>query len=206
MCIRCLCGCTRNLCYYFNIGMEEISEIIMILFMPFLLIWYIMTGVLYQIILDLEKKQRTYILNDLSYYFLRYFFIITPIFLLLTFHRIIKYFYQEKKHKLKIRELIMTKDFIINENIFLKKKKQIPNHVKNIFLDYLIKLEEKCSVCLCKITKDSKNDLTFCGHVFHNECLNKSLDFNNKCPYCREKIDYQEDSSGDDSEGSDNEE
>lgn len=202
MCLRCLCRSIKKLCYYFGIGINEISELTIILFIPYLLIWYIMTLYLYQIIRDLEKRQKYYILNNLTYYFFNYLLILTPIFILLLIHRIIKYVYQETKYELRVRELIMTKDYIIKENLFLKKKKQIPKHIKKNFLDYLIKLEESCSVCLSKITQDTKNDLTFCGHVFHHKCLNKSLDYNNKCPYCREKIDYDEFSSDSNSFGS----
>jgi hypothetical protein len=200
MCLICI----EKLFYYFNISLKEINQIVIILLIPFLLIWYLMTGFLYLTIIDIEQKQKKYILNDFSYFFFRYFFMLTPILIIILCYFIIQYSYQSTRYNMRIRELVMSKKFIIKENIFLKKKKQIPNHVKNIFLDNLINLKEKCSVCLCEITKGS--DLTFCGHAFHNECLNKSLDFNNQCPYCREKIDYQESSSGDDSEESDNDE
>ena len=41
-----------------------------------------------------------------------------------------------------------------------------------------------CSICLDQID-DKTTELT-CGHVYHTKCIEKWLDENNTCPYCRE--------------------
>lgn len=45
----------------------------------------------------------------------------------------------------------------------------------------------ECSICLEKIENKDKTVLS-CKHVFHSECIIKSIDYNNKCPYCRSFI------------------
>lgn len=50
------------------------------------------------------------------------------------------------------------------------------------------KEEESCSICLEKI--DSSTPNIKCGHLFHRECLVKSIKNNEKklCPLCREDL------------------
>jgi hypothetical protein len=43
-----------------------------------------------------------------------------------------------------------------------------------------------CSICLDIIESD--NIITNCGHIFHTDCLCKSLKISPKCPYCRSNI------------------
>lgn len=45
----------------------------------------------------------------------------------------------------------------------------------------------ECSICLEKIENKDKTVLS-CKHVFHRDCIMKSIDYNNKCPYCRSFI------------------
>lgn len=40
-----------------------------------------------------------------------------------------------------------------------------------------------CSICLENIS--NKFFITYCSHIFHTNCINKSLKYNNKCPLCR---------------------
>ena len=40
-----------------------------------------------------------------------------------------------------------------------------------------------CSICLEPTNKETKLS---CGHCFHSECIEKWLDKNDTCPYCRE--------------------
>ena len=51
-----------------------------------------------------------------------------------------------------------------------------------------LKETDRCSICLEKIESSTPN--IKCGHLFHRECLIKSLEHNNKslCPLCREDI------------------
>lgn len=50
------------------------------------------------------------------------------------------------------------------------------------------KEEETCSICLEKIVSSTPN--IKCGHLFHRECLVKSIENNEKklCPLCREDL------------------
>lgn len=44
-----------------------------------------------------------------------------------------------------------------------------------------------CSICLEENnTKD--NMQTYCGHIFHNECIQEWLHKHTSCPYCRTHI------------------
>jgi hypothetical protein len=45
--------------------------------------------------------------------------------------------------------------------------------------------------CICLI-EDNKYISLDCGHKLHKSCLNKLLEYNNKCPMCRKKI-FKED-------------
>lgn len=61
----------------------------------------------------------------------------------------------------------------------------IPIHIKCKYIEYLISEKHTCSICLCTITKNENIFLTICGHLFHRECINHSLNNSDKCPYCR---------------------
>ena len=43
----------------------------------------------------------------------------------------------------------------------------------------------KCSVCLELITENCEVKSTPCGHLFHANCLEKSIKAKNNCPKCR---------------------
>ena len=71
----------------------------------------------------------------------------------------------------------------INDNRI--KYKELPTHVKKIYYD---SLEYKdCSICLCD-TDFEKIFITLCGHHYHKECIDKSLDISPNCPLCRKII------------------
>ena len=91
----------------------------------------------------------------------------------------------------RISRLIKAKKFLEEENDFLKKKMEIPLHIKKIVIDYFIeKGDSMCSICLSDMETNSETFLTICGHLYHKECIDKSLEHSNKCPYCRTNIDY----------------
>lgn len=97
--------------------------------------------------------------------------------------------------KLLVDKLVKLKEHYKEENKRLKKNKEIPAHLKMILVKHFIENTDcNCPICLEKINIDSKVFLTFCGHLYHNECLIESLDFSDKCPYCRFIIDYDDDS------------
>ena len=60
----------------------------------------------------------------------------------------------------------------------------------------------ECSICLEKIENDDDKTILSCNHVYHTSCIKTSIEYNNKCPYCRsfiEKIEFsvfEEDSLG----------
>jgi E3 ubiquitin-protein ligase RHA2 len=47
----------------------------------------------------------------------------------------------------------------------------------------------ECSVCLCKIEEGDEIRVLRCNHMYHTECLDKWIGFNNNtCPLCRESL------------------
>ena len=42
-----------------------------------------------------------------------------------------------------------------------------------------------CQICLEVFTEECQLSSTFCGHLFHSNCLEKSLESKNTCPNCR---------------------
>jgi hypothetical protein len=47
--------------------------------------------------------------------------------------------------------------------------------------------DEKCAICLIEFKKEGVR-LSNCNHIFHNDCLNEWLHYNNNCPLCRTSI------------------
>jgi hypothetical protein len=43
-----------------------------------------------------------------------------------------------------------------------------------------------CSICLDYINNDSET--LKCNHIYHRSCINRWLEINNTCPYCRECV------------------
>jgi hypothetical protein len=52
--------------------------------------------------------------------------------------------------------------------------------------DQLIK-RKCCSICLAPLKDDFA--VTVCGHLFHYECIKKSLETKAECPECRKPLD-----------------
>ncbi|KAK7283735.1 hypothetical protein RIF29_13477 [Crotalaria pallida] len=47
----------------------------------------------------------------------------------------------------------------------------------------------ECAVCLCKIEEGEETRVLRCNHIFHKDCLDKWVGFNNvTCPLCRESV------------------
>lgn len=61
---------------------------------------------------------------------------------------------------------------------------KLPNNILSK-IDFSL-IENKCPICLDFISKDTFT-MTICGHIFHDECLNKSLETGTlqQCPLCR---------------------
>ena len=142
-----------------------------------------------------EKELSTYAIKPdyLNIYCILFYFL--PFFIFIFIHiycnLIDNYDYYEQK----IINLKKTNKFLTEENKFLKTKREMAFHLKMICVKYFIKNKEnKCSICLDKVTKKSNVFLTFCGHLFHSNCIDESLKYSNKCPYCR-RIIYNDDYS-----------
>jgi hypothetical protein len=57
----------------------------------------------------------------------------------------------------------------------------------------MVKLNEyfndECSICLEYVDKDDLDTQIFrCRHIFHTDCINKYLNFDNKCQLCRKNM------------------
>jgi hypothetical protein len=47
---------------------------------------------------------------------------------------------------------------------------------------------EICGICLEELELETKNYKTICGHLFHHNCIHKSMKKSNDCPYCRKEL------------------
>lgn len=45
-------------------------------------------------------------------------------------------------------------------------------------------MASECPICFCDF-EPSDSFKTYCGHIFHRQCLLQALRFNATCPYCR---------------------
>ena len=76
---------------------------------------------------------------------------------------------------------------IINyENYLLKCKIKISPYLKNTFFNIIH--DKNCSICLENMENVDDVTLLLCGHFFHTECILKSYETSDNCPYCRNKI------------------
>ena len=92
---------------------------------------------------------------------------------------------------MRISRLRAYKRFLEEENVFLKERMIISSRIKKIVTDYFIENgDSKCSICLSDMKINSETFLTFCGHLYHKKCIDESLNYSNKCPYCRTNINY----------------
>ncbi len=66
---------------------------------------------------------------------------------------------------------------------------EMPAHITKEFYDMATALNKKytCPVCLDLVNKDTI-EITYCGHIFHKECLNNSKKVKMECPMCRKKL------------------
>ena len=65
----------------------------------------------------------------------------------------------------------------------------MPRHITQEFYDMATALNKKytCPICLDLVDKETI-DLTYCGHIFHKECLKESKKVKMECPTCRKKL------------------
>uniref|UniRef100_A0A7N0RAH0 RING-type domain-containing protein n=1 Tax=Kalanchoe fedtschenkoi TaxID=63787 RepID=A0A7N0RAH0_KALFE len=61
-----------------------------------------------------------------------------------------------------------------------------PIHFKSVACGDCSGVQQECSVCLNHFEPESKINKLGCGHLFHNACLEKWLNYwNTTCPLCR---------------------
>lgn len=65
----------------------------------------------------------------------------------------------------------------------------MPVHIVQEYYDMATELNKKytCPICLDMVSKETIQ-ITYCGHIFHKECLNESKQVKAECPMCREKL------------------
>lgn len=93
-------------------------------------------------------------------------------------------------------DMIETYQNIINYVHFLlktiknlKEKLEIPNHVKIHYVKHVLSTDDnKCCICLTKMEEEEELFLTFCGHLYHEDCIMESKKHNSNCPICRTEV------------------
>ncbi|CAM8985328.1 unnamed protein product [Rhodiola kirilowii] len=68
-----------------------------------------------------------------------------------------------------------------------------PIFFKTVSSGDCLEVQQECSVCLNHFEPESKINKLGCGHLFHNTCLEKWLNYwNTTCPLCRTPMMPQE--------------
>ena len=132
-------------------------------------------------------------MNDQYYNICYIIFMSSPCLFLIFIQAILTSYVERANKDDRIRDLLKTKKYLVEENIFLKKKYDLPVHLKTVCVQYLInKRESICPICLEQIDIESNIYLTICGHLFHNDCIDESINYSTKCPTCRKVIFYDD--------------
>jgi hypothetical protein len=88
------------------------------------------------------------------------------------------------------KELLKNRDSKINY-------KEAARNKRRIIIQTCYNADETCAICLNNMKNTSVKFIP-CGHVFHNECLNKLMmsrcQSKNNCPHCRALIKISEES------------
>ena len=155
-------------------------------FILFILITYYM--ILSFIFINIHNHRGFYII-DYKYHDVSYTIIFTsPFLLVLFFYNLSVDYIKNINNQLIIRELLETKKYLIKENAFLKKRTEIPVHLKIICVKHFIGEEEyKCPICLEEM---KENTITIkCDHKYHQDCIKTWFDTGKlKCPLCQESV------------------
>ena len=71
----------------------------------------------------------------------------------------------------------------------LVEKSSLPLHITEEYYSMAEQLNKKytCPICLDLVNRETI-DITYCGHIFHKECLEASKQIKKECPYCRQKL------------------
>ena len=164
----------------------------MIFIMFTLMIYYMILSCINLNIVNNQRYYRIEVISENSY-FMSYCILLTcPGLFTLFFYMICKIYEREICQDLRIVNLLKTKKFLAEENTFLKEKYDLPVHLKRVCVNHLIKEEYNCPICLDEVSIDSSVYLTVCGHLFHNNCIDESLEYSKKCPTCRKMIVYND--------------
>jgi hypothetical protein len=71
----------------------------------------------------------------------------------------------------------------------LNEKSSLPAHITTEFYEMAEQLNKKytCPICLDLVNKGNI-EITYCGHIYHKECLEESKKVKMECPTCRKKL------------------
>ena len=165
----------------------NLSVFVMLIF----LMYYMFISIFCMNIVYNQEDLSFYVIND-TYYNISFIICLTsPALFLIVVHDLIRCYIERENQEIRIKDLIKTKKYLIEENTLLRRKYDLPVHLKTVCVQYLInKRESVCPICLEQIDIESNIYLTICGHLFHNDCIDGSINYSNKCPTCRKVIFY----------------
>lgn len=68
-------------------------------------------------------------------------------------------------------------------------KSTLPAHITQEYYEMSEALNKKytCPICLDLVNKDTIQ-ITFCGHIFHKDCIEEVKKVKPECPMCRKRI------------------
>jgi rubrerythrin len=71
----------------------------------------------------------------------------------------------------------------------LVEKSSLPPHITDEFYEMSEALNKKytCPICIDLVSKETIQ-ITFCGHIFHKECIDEVKRVKPECPICRKRI------------------
>jgi hypothetical protein len=97
---------------------------------------------------------------------------------------------------------IISEDFIPNKSLgqwsLSKMNKELETRLNNFLINKMNEGLTHCGICLEELKKSDENYendknneniyKTICGHLFHHNCIHKSMCKSNNCPYCRKEL------------------
>jgi hypothetical protein len=77
----------------------------------------------------------------------------------------------------------------LNKQIQTITKNPLPEHVVDKFMDMAAELKKECNCTIClEDATPIDYSMTFCGHVFHKDCLETWKKKDPSCPVCRKAL------------------
>jgi hypothetical protein len=89
--------------------------------------------------------------------------------------------------KMSYEQLLQLEEQVgsVNKGLSKEKKKNIPEKPVNkaLFDDNL-----ECIICMENFEENEKVKQLYCGHIFHGDCIDKWLEKEKKCPFCKAEV------------------